>query len=71
MKKNFVNFLAGICDKKINENSRQCILSLSVKSTTFSRKILLNFIKIGENLVENSEKKVNEINGIHSILSKV
>ena len=32
----------------VSENSRQCILSLNVKSTTFSWKILLNFIKIGE-----------------------
>ena len=42
--------------KKINENSPQCILSLSVKSTTFSCTILLNLIKIGELLVKNSEK---------------
>ena len=33
------------------------ILSLNVKSTTFSWKILLNFIKIGKNLVKNSEKR--------------
>ena len=43
--------------KKFNENSQQYILSLNVKSTTFSRKILLNFIKIGEILVKNSEKR--------------
>ena len=52
----FVKFLAGICDKKINAISRQCILSLNVKSTTFSWKMLLNFIKIDEILVKNSEK---------------
>ena len=52
-----VKFLARICDKKIIENSRQCILSLIVKSSTLSYKILLNFIKICEILVKNSEKR--------------
>ena len=54
---NFVKFLARICDKKFNENSRQSILSLNLKSTTFSWKILLNYIKIGEILFKNSEKR--------------
>ena len=54
---NFVKYLAGICDKEINERSRQYILSLNVKSTTFSSKILLNFIKIGKILVKKSEKR--------------
>ena len=53
----FVKFLDRIVTKNFNENSRQCILSLKVKSTTFSWKILLNFIKIGEILVKNSEKR--------------
>ena len=57
--------------KKINKNNRQNILSLNIKSTTFSWKISLNFSKIGENLVKKSEKKVNKINRIHSIFSKV
>ena len=52
----FVKFLARICDKKFNENSRQCILSLNVKSTTFSWKVWLNFFEIGEILIKNSEK---------------
>ena len=43
--------------KKLNEDNRRCILSLNVKSTTFSWKILLNFIKIGEILVKNYEKR--------------
>ena len=43
--------------KKFNEYSQQYILSLNVKSTTFSWKIFLNFIKIGELLVKNSEKR--------------
>ena len=53
----FSEILAGICDKKFNENSRQYYSSLNVKSTTFSWKILLNFIKIGEIFVKNSEKR--------------
>ena len=57
-KSEFLKYLAGICDKKkFNENSRQYILSLNVKSTTFSWKIVLNFIKIGEILIKNSEKR--------------
>ena len=42
--------------KKFNENSRQYLLSLNIKSTTFFCKNLLNFIKIGEILVKNSKK---------------
>ena len=42
--------------KKFNENSWHFILSLNVKSTAFSWKTLLNFIKIGEILVKNPEK---------------
>ena len=52
-----MKYLAGILEKKFNEDNRQYILSLKVKSTTFSRKILLNFLKIGEILVKNSEKR--------------
>ena len=49
-------FSRNLWQKKFNENSRQCILCLNVKSTTFSWKILLNFIKIGEILFKISEK---------------
>ena len=48
-------FTRNLWEKKFNENSRQCFLN--VKSTTFSWKIYLNFIKIGEILVQNSEKR--------------
>ena len=49
-------FSRNLWQRKFNENSRQYILSLNVKSATFSWKNLLNFIKIGEILVKNSEK---------------
>ena len=49
-------FSRNLWPKKSNENSRQNILSLNVKSTTFFWKFLLNLIKIGEILGKNSEK---------------
>ena len=70
-KSEFCEILAGICDKKkFNEKSRQCIMSLNVKSTTFSWKII-KFYQNWRNFSQKFLKKVIDINGIQSIFSKV
>ena len=68
---NFVKFLAGtLWHKNSMKKSRQCILSLNVKSTIFSWKMLLNFIKTGEILVKISEKsKWNQRNSLYFLES--
>ena len=50
-------FSRNLWPKKYNKDSLQYILSLKIKSTTFSWQILLNFSKIGEILVKISEKR--------------
>ena len=66
-----MKYLAGICDKKFNENSRQYILSLNVKSTQRFLELFKKFYQNWRNFSQKFRKKVNEINGIHSIFSKV